>query len=175
MAIFNIVNYRFNELAFKTFGIDFEDWYQNGYWGENHNPYSIVMDGKVVSNVSVNHMNFLRKGERKYRELILFYVTKYMQENVYYHKESDAFVIAEIENGCLLLHNIFSPNPIKIGQIVNSFRNDIRQVIPGFTPADCSGYTSKIRKEEDCTLFLKGKGLERFAQDGLMFPLLSHA
>ena len=25
----------FNELAMKTFDISFEDWYQNGYWGEN--------------------------------------------------------------------------------------------------------------------------------------------
>ena len=30
----------FNRLAGDTFGLDFEDWYQNGYWGENYNPYS---------------------------------------------------------------------------------------------------------------------------------------
>lgn len=281
----------FNELAMKTFDIHFEDWYQNGYWGEKYNPYSIVMDGKVVSNVSVNHMNFLRNGERKFfiqlgtvmtddsyrnrgfirqimeeierdyekkadgfflfsndsvldfypkfgfhksneyqyaketaatvqtiagqsaaakmtieqipmrdktawtllekamlksipqssfemidnRELILFYVTKYMQENVYYHKEQDAYVIAEMENDNLLIHNIFSSAPADIGQIVKSFGNGIRQVTLGFTPMDCNGYTKGLRKEEDCTLFLKGKEFEHFAQDGLMFPTLSHA
>lgn len=276
----------FNELAMKTFDINFEDWYQNGYWGEKYNPYSIVMDGKVVSNVSVNHMNFLWNGERKFfiqlgtvmtdesyqnrglirqimdeierdhekktdgfflfandsvldfypkfgfqkseefqycqkifsadapvagqrtieqvpmrdktawtlledamrksipqgsfemvnnRELILFYVTKYMQENVYYHKEQDAYVIAEIEDGNLLIHNIFSSKPTDIGQIAKSFGNGVRQVRFGFTPHNCDGYTKEQRAEEDCTLFLKGKGFENFAQDGLMFPTLSHA
>lgn len=276
----------FNELAGKTFDIDFEDWYQNGYWGENYDPYSIVMDGKVVSNVSVNHMEFLWHGERKYfiqlgtvmtdesyrnrgfirqimeeierdyekksdgfflfandsvldfypkfgfrkseefqysqkftataasaagqktveqipmrgkaawalledairkgiphssfemvnnRELILFYVTKYMQENVYYHKELDAYVIAEIEGGSLLLHNIFSPGPVDIGQIVKSFGHGIRQVRLGFTPVNRGGYTEEPLKEEDCTLFVKGKGFESFELDKLMFPTLAHA
>lgn len=35
----------FNGLAGKTFGLDFEDWYQNGFWKENYIPYSIVEDG----------------------------------------------------------------------------------------------------------------------------------
>lgn len=276
----------FNELAMKTFDISFEDWYQNGYWGENYNPYSIVVDGKIVSNVSVNHMSFFWNGERKFfiqlgtvmtnesyrnrgfikqimdeierdyqqktegfflfandsvldfypkfgfqkskefqyvreistteksvtdqmtieqipmqdktawtllekaiqksiphssfemaynSELILFYVTKYMQENVYYHKEQDAYVIAEIEDNSLLLHNIFSPVPVEIGQIVESFGNGIQQVRLGFTPMDCEGYTRVPLKEDDCTLFLKGKEFERFTQDGLMFPTLAHA
>lgn len=276
----------FNELAMKTFGIDFEDWYQNGYWSEKYNPYSIVMDGKVVSNVSVNHMPFLWNGEQKFliqlgtvmtdescrnrgfirqimeeierdyekktdgfflfandsvldfypkfgfqksdefqyikkipaagqsaaghmtieqipmrdktawtlledairksvphssfeminnKELILFYVTKYMQENVYYHKEQKAYVIAETEDCTLLIHHLFSPAPVDIGQIVKSFGTDIRQVILGFTPMHCDGFTKEIRKEEDCTLFLKGAGFENFAKNGLMFPTLAHA
>ncbi|MBQ2610685.1 MAG: GNAT family N-acetyltransferase [Butyrivibrio sp.] len=45
----------FNELAGKVFGgLNFEDWYRNGFWKDNYIPYSIVIDGKVVSNVSVN-------------------------------------------------------------------------------------------------------------------------
>lgn len=45
----------FNELAGKVFGgLNFEDWYRNGFWNDNYIPYSIVIDGKVVSNVSVN-------------------------------------------------------------------------------------------------------------------------
>jgi predicted GNAT family N-acyltransferase len=50
----------FNELAKKTFGIDFEDWYQNGFWEEDYIPY-VLMDGDtVVSNISVNiiHTNY---------------------------------------------------------------------------------------------------------------------
>ena len=48
------LRHSFNELAMKTFDIDFEDWYQNGYWTDRYNPHSIVIDGKVVANVSVN-------------------------------------------------------------------------------------------------------------------------
>ncbi|MDE7285724.1 MAG: GNAT family N-acetyltransferase, partial [Lachnospiraceae bacterium] len=56
----------FNQLACKTFdGLDFEEWYQNGYWSERYDPHSIVIDGKVVANVSVNFMDFLWKGQRK--------------------------------------------------------------------------------------------------------------
>ncbi len=49
----------FNALAGKTFGIDFEDWYQNGYWTDAYNPHSIVIDGKIAANVSVNHTDFV--------------------------------------------------------------------------------------------------------------------
>ena len=56
----------FNKLAEATFGLNFEGWYQTGYWGDNYNPYSIVIDGEVVSNVSVNKTNMLVNGEIKH-------------------------------------------------------------------------------------------------------------
>ena len=53
----------FNELAGKVFGgLNFEDWYRNGFWKDNYIPYSIVIDGKVVSNVSVNACNMNYDG-----------------------------------------------------------------------------------------------------------------
>jgi len=51
----------FNELANQTFGINFENWYQNGFWKDNYNPYSVVVDGEVVANVSVNKLLQWRK------------------------------------------------------------------------------------------------------------------
>lgn len=56
----------FNRLAEKTFGLNFEKWYQNGYWQEKYNPYSIVIDGEIVANVSVNVMDMLLDGEIKH-------------------------------------------------------------------------------------------------------------
>ncbi|WP_026498870.1 GNAT family N-acetyltransferase [Butyrivibrio sp. WCD2001] len=53
----------FNKLAEKTFGLNFENWYQNGFWQDNYIPYSIVNDGEVVSNVSVNACNMNYKGK----------------------------------------------------------------------------------------------------------------
>ena len=49
------LRYYFNELAGKVFGgLNFEGWYWNGFWKDNYIPYSVVADGKIVSNVSVN-------------------------------------------------------------------------------------------------------------------------
>ena len=44
----------FNELAEKVFGLNFENWYKNGFWKDNYIPYSVIEDEKIVSNVSVN-------------------------------------------------------------------------------------------------------------------------
>lgn len=55
----------FNELAEATFGLNFENWYQNGFWGDNYDPYSVVIDGKVVANVSVNRTDMVIGGVRK--------------------------------------------------------------------------------------------------------------
>lgn len=55
----------FNQLALKTFGIDFEPWYQRGFWTERYDPYSVVENGRVIANVSVNHMDMHILGERK--------------------------------------------------------------------------------------------------------------
>ncbi len=47
----------FTHLANDTFGIDLEDWYQKGFWTDDYIPYSVVEDGEVVANVSVNICN----------------------------------------------------------------------------------------------------------------------
>ena len=38
----------FNELAKKVFNLSFEEWYQNGFWKENYNPVSIVIEETVM-------------------------------------------------------------------------------------------------------------------------------
>ena len=271
----------FNELAGKTFYIDFEDWYQNGYWQDAYNPYSIVLDGKVVANVSVNRTDFIWNGSRKHfiqlgtvmtdeqyrnrglirqimkeiekdcgnegdgmylfasasvldfypkfgfrkaeeyqyakevsiqkeksmvqvhmrdkkawdtleeaikrsipygcfemvdnRGLFMFYVTKYMQENVYYDKELDVYAVAEIEDGELLLHQVFTEKEIELDKIIEAFGSKIRQVRLAFMPKDTTGYTISRIEKEDTTLFLKGNGIDELRQSKLMFPTLAHA
>ena len=57
------LRYSFNELAGKVFGgLNFEGWYRNGFWKDNYIPYSVVADGKIVSNVSVNACNMNYDG-----------------------------------------------------------------------------------------------------------------
>ena len=59
----DVLRASFNELAEKVFGLNFEGWYQNGFWKDNYNPYSVVVDGKVVSNVSVNRCDVNYNGK----------------------------------------------------------------------------------------------------------------
>ena len=277
----NQLRQSFNELAEKTFGLNFEDWYQNGFWGENYNPYSIVQDGKVVANVSVNTTNILWNGKKKhfiqlgtvmteeaYRNkglirtimeeiekdysgnidgmylfandevltfypkfgfekavefryvkqvcnagsstmepipmhekkawteletaintsrfygqfdmvdnsgLFLFYVTKFMQENVYYDKALDTYVIAELEDGELFIHNVFSKNEVDLEDVIKAFGQEVKQVVLGFTPKDKTGYTMQEVREEDTTLFVKGNAFAGFDKEQVMFPTLAHA
>ena len=59
------LRHSFNQLAGAVFDLDFEPWYQNGFWGDAYDPYSVVLEGRVVSNVSVNRMDCLLAGERR--------------------------------------------------------------------------------------------------------------
>lgn len=60
----------FNRLAGQIFGLDFENWYQNGYWKNNYIPYSILKEDEVLANVSVSPMVFRKNGvQRHYIQL----------------------------------------------------------------------------------------------------------
>ena len=56
----------FNELTQKTFDFNFVNWYDSGFWGEKYIPHSLVSDGMVIANVSVNLMDFNMDGEAKH-------------------------------------------------------------------------------------------------------------
>ena len=66
-----IQNYRDNEklrdsffsLAKKTFDLQFEEWYEKGYWKDSYNCFSIVHGDKVVANVSGTELNLLINGK----------------------------------------------------------------------------------------------------------------
>lgn len=271
----------FSRLSKKVFSLDFEDWYQNGYWGDDYIPYSIIADGKIVANVSVNIIDMVREGvvrhyiqlgtvmtdeayrnrgfirklmaeiEKDYSDktdgfflfandraldfypkfgfkkaveyqyskevcvttertavtvsmknkaewgileqavidsvpdgsfamannegLIMFYVTKFMRDNVYYIEDNDAYVIAEEEGGGLFIHNVFARQPVDLDKVVSAFGSGISRVTLGFTPQDSSGYTVSVLNEDDTTLFIKGKIEDVFKDAGVMFPTLSHA
>lgn len=47
----------FNDLAMKTFGLDFRGWYNKGYWNDQYIPYSFVQAGKVIANASIYKMS----------------------------------------------------------------------------------------------------------------------
>lgn len=270
----------FNELAGETFGLDFESWYQNGYWGEDYNPHSIVIDGEVAANVSVNRTDFIRRGERirliqlgtvmtrkKYRNqglssrimemvlrdcgqadgiylfandsvldfyprfgfcraeeyqykreltagkegtmmpvpmrdkkdwdkveravrcsacnsalnldgnsgLIMFYLTKFMRENVYYDESLNVYAVAEKKGEELLLNQVFSQERADIVKVAEAFGKEFKRVRLGFTPLDPDGFEACRLWQEDTTLFVKGKVFDNMEADRLMIPLLAYA
>lgn len=62
----NILRQSFIKLAEKTFGLSFQNWYENGFWTEKYIPYTIVKDGKkVIANVSVNIIETVWKNVSK--------------------------------------------------------------------------------------------------------------
>jgi hypothetical protein len=52
----------FNSLAKRVFGIDFEQWYQQGSWDDRYVCYSFADKGQIVANVSVTKMKLLLEG-----------------------------------------------------------------------------------------------------------------
>lgn len=60
-------------LTREIYGFDFTDWYNNGYYTGEYIPYSIEIDGKIISNASANIMKFSQinlDGEYKERTYI---------------------------------------------------------------------------------------------------------
>ncbi|MBO1510753.1 GNAT family N-acetyltransferase [Metabacillus bambusae] len=55
----------FNKLAQSTFGINFELWFEKGYWTDRYQPYSFIDGEKVIANVSVNKLDLIINGETK--------------------------------------------------------------------------------------------------------------
>ena len=61
----DILRESFNKLTRQTFGFDFINWYALGHWGKWYIPQALLDGEKVVSNVSVNLMQFDMQGVQK--------------------------------------------------------------------------------------------------------------
>ena len=107
--------------------------------------------------------------------LIMFYITKFMRDNVFYIENQNTYVIAEINGKNLIIFNVFSPDYSDINQIIEAFGRKIKTVTLGFTPLEKNGFTISEVHEENTTLFLMGKDFDGFEQKKVMFPILGHA
>lgn len=278
----DILRQSFNQLAGEIFGLDFEDWYVNGFWGDTYIPYSYFEKDKIIANVSVSLMEFVHcrekklfiqlgtvmtaeayrnrglirrlieeifkdyenkadgfflfandsvlefypkfgfqkmeeyqyskcvniRGEKTAKEvpmqnphdfgilkeavlkevcngafemvknpaMILFYVSKFMKENVYYVPCQEAYVIAEWEEEkrALFIHTIIAKQQVDLDAIIKAFGN-VSKVTLGFTPVEKEGYTVSKICEDDTTLFIKGDWLLEVSGEYIMFPTLCHA
>ena len=270
----------FNELAQTVFDINFEDWYQNGYWTEKYIPYSFLHKDKVIANVSISPMKFVHNGiERSYvqlgtvmtdeayrnqglirrlihevdsdysnkvdgfflfanetvldfypkfgyervkehsfyqhtdidcemtarrvpmktredfklleaavnnscmqssfwmienMELVMFYATNFMNQNVFEMKDQNAYAIAELDQGELFLYQVFSPEKVNLERIIASFGKEVKKVTLGFTPLEEAGFQWEESRDEDTVLYGKGSSLVDMVQWKQRIPTLSH-
>jgi ribosomal protein S18 acetylase RimI-like enzyme len=271
----------FNNLAKATFSLDFEPWYQQGYWKDNYIPYSILDGDRVIANVSISPMKFIHNSkvihliqlgtvmtdpayrnqglirqligevERDYEnktdgyflfannsvfefypkfgyktikeyeyfkdvnnntemtaqnilledkearkeledairssgiqnsfymkdnlELIMFYVTKFMSDNIYKIERENAYVIAEVNNDELYLYDVITPEEVDLDKIIFSFGKAIKRVVLGFAPLAKKDWQVKAIPQIEDALFVKGNILEIIEENQLRFPVLSHA
>ena len=253
----------FNALAEKTFGLSFESWYKNGFWNEKYIPYSILLDGRIISNVSVNIINctvggkkrryiqlgtimtdedFRNKGfsrilmekviseysdrdgiflfandsvldfypkfgfraadEYRFRavneaqgkarvsrvpmndispvktdtdDLLMFYLSQFMQECVYKVSDKNCYIIAEKDGDTLTVFDILSDKEIDPAEIGSYFGSEVRSVSFAFIPENSGGLEKYLYKEDDSTFFVLGKTLISDLPEILSFPALVHA
>ncbi|WP_316780133.1 GNAT family N-acetyltransferase [Pedobacter antarcticus] len=108
--------------------------------------------------------------------LVLFYCTSFMRDQVFYVPDLHAIVIAEFETESCYLHDIFCREQISVDEIINSIvRSNTKKVVLGFAPAESSAYDIEILTTEPDTLFVKPGIAELFNRELLRFPVLSHA
>ena len=113
-------------------------------------------------------------GVEQNMSLLMFYVTKFMQDNVYYVPDQDSYVIAEREGNILLLHEVISEKLVDLDRIAAAFGVEDGKMILGFTPLEERGYTISRIREEDTTLFVKGPFFREWEAEKKRFPVLSH-
>lgn len=96
-------------------------------------------------------------------------------EDLYYSKDLDTYVHAEIDNQCLELNSIISPNAVDLNDVINAFGYCTDNVELNFTPLNKRDFTVKEYHEDDCTLFYLGDDLKIVEDEQLHFPVFSHA
>lgn len=273
----------FNELTQECFGFNLENWYRTGLWTDSYCPCSIVDDGRVVANVSINTIDFIIDGSQRrfiqlgtvmtakdyrmrglnrylltrvineqknncdllylfancsvldfyprfgfipvpeYRHskaisvrtltpniiklnmsdkgqrdmfaaavktslhfsplsmienapLVIFYCLNGTLGSVYYLRQFEAFVVADLDDETMYLNGIYCRTPVSIDDIIASIANTIiTRVVLGFTPDNNRNFECDPLDSGDSRLFILGETPTPLKSQNAMFPLLSHA
>lgn len=108
--------------------------------------------------------------------LQMFYTAD--MENVYYAKDMDCFIVAEMEENTLLLQSILCENHVTLLDVLQRVRGEYHKCQLGFTPTlkdmDIC-VAEQYDGADDYRLFYLGKQLKRIEDEKLYFPELSYA
>lgn len=112
---------------------------------------------------------------RENADLVLFYCTEPMKNNVYYIKSLDVIAVATYEVNELHLLDVFGKANVELDKIIEALAvENINRVLLGFTPQNCHSYEVR-KKSDDDHLFIQDGKTNLFDENKVMFPRLSHA
>ena len=108
--------------------------------------------------------------------LQMFYTAD--MENVYYAKDIDCFIVAEMEENTLILQSIICENKVALSDVLQRVRGEYQKCRLGFVPTlkdmdICMA--EKYDGADDYRLFYLGEQLKSIENEKLYFPELSHA
>lgn len=108
--------------------------------------------------------------------LLMFYCSQFMKDCVYYVTDCDAVVVAKQNGRNLICFDIFCDGSNDMNNVLAIVANDdTANVVFGFSPKSTANCQTTLLQEEDTTLFVLSSKENIFADNQLMFPLLSHA
>lgn len=84
----------FNKLTQVIFGFNLENWYRNGFWGNYYCPYSILYNNEVISNVSINKIEFEIENKKKTG----IQIGTVMTDENYRHRGLNKFIMESVIN-----------------------------------------------------------------------------
>jgi GNAT superfamily N-acetyltransferase len=93
-----------NKLTQATYGFDFEEWYQQGYWSDKYCPYSLVHEEQVVANISASTIDFLIEDKLWHTLQIGTVMTAEAYRKKGLSRELMNIVLAEYEDSCDLIY-----------------------------------------------------------------------
>lgn len=108
--------------------------------------------------------------------LQMFYTAD--MENVYYSKDMDCFIVADIEDDTLLLQSLICENQVALSDVLCRIGGQYHKCRLGFTPAKNDMYMCTAEKydgADDYRMFYLGEQLKSIGNEKLYFPELSHA
>ena len=108
--------------------------------------------------------------------LQMFYTAD--MENVYYARDMDCFIVAEMEENTLLLQNVICENYVTLLDVLQRVRGEYHKCQLGFTPALTDMdicVAEQYDGADDYRLFYLGEQLKSIENEKLYFPELSHA
>lgn len=129
----------------------------------------------MLHDYAKNSASYGKISMRENADLVLFYCTEPMKDNVYYIKSLDVIVVATFEGDQLHLLDVFGKNHVEIDKVIDSLATEnINSVLLGFTPEKCDSYDIR-KKSGDDHLFIQDCKTNLFDENKVMFPRLSHA